>query len=755
MRMFTRFFTGVLPGAVVLLFLAVAPVRAMVFTVSTADDLTAAVVQANANGEADTIVLVDNPTITVVAPLDISSDMTINGPGTLTGTAVTTLLAIFGGTMTLDNITVQNCATACSAMLINNASCSVTNCTFLNNTATAEDAYYASAITASNANITLTDSAFTGNTTDAGAGAILVSDGSLVVSGCTFTTNASPSAGTTNGYAGAITAMSCPMTVTDSTFSGNTSMSVGGAIDNYDAYTMLDGCTFDGNSAGLYGGAVGSFGAQLDVTGCTFTNNSTPFAAGAIFFSGAGNDQEETDYPMLLMDCVFRGNHAESTSETAESIGANFVAGGAIVASELVVALNCQFTNNWVCLIYAADDTTITPTGGAVLSLGEFAAVNCAFSANSATCANGSSFGDAEATGGAIGPLFSYKLDVFNCTFSGNTVTASAADPTAAQSVGGGIALADGMAILANSILWGNLANGEPDQMGMTGDTLYDPNVSYCDIEGGWIGTGNIDADPAFVRAPGAGEDGALGTADDDPGDLALTMGSPCIDMGSNDFTFPDFSTTDLAGNPRIVNDIVDMGAYEYQQTDQPPVLTLPATAFTCIAGNPLTFTATATDPDTGDTLTFSLANAPDGAAIDPSSGDFTWTPTAVGTFTFDVTVTDAGGLTDTKSVTVTVESALTLSVNSVVRKGKLITVTVTITNARATTAYNTVVTAATLHGTATNSPLPLLYGAIKPGTSKKCTLQFKDAAPGAWPLTVQGSCTLGLTYLNQIVTVP
>lgn len=749
-------FTCLLAG--VLLLLASTVTCATEFAVGDFGGLQAAITAANdetANPGPDTIVLVDNPAITVESPLEISSDVTISGPGTLTGTAVTTLLVISGGTMTLDNITVQNCATACSAVLINNASCSVTNCTFLNNTATAEDAYYASAITASNANITLTDSAFTGNATDAGAGAILVSDGSLVVSGCTFTANASPSAGTTSAYAGAITAMSCPMTVTDSTFSGNTSMSVGGAVDSYDAHTTLDGCTFDGNSAGLYGGAVASFGAQLDVFGCTFTNNSTPFAAGAIFFSGSGNDMEETEYPMWLMDCVFRGNHCEPTSETVESIGANFVAGGAIVASELTVALNCQFTNNWVRLIYAADDTTITATGGAVLSLGEFAAVNCAFSANSATCANGSSFGAAEATGGAIGPLYAYKLDVFNCTFSGNTVTASATDPTAAQSVGGGIALMGEMAILANSILWGNLANGEPDQLGKTIDTLDDPNVSFCDIQGGWIGTGNIDADPAFVRAPGAGEDGAWGSADDDPGDLSLTMGSPCIDMGSNEFTFPDFSTTDLAGNPRIVNDIVDMGAYEYQQTDQPPVLTLPATTFTCIAGNRLTYTATATDPDTGDTLTFSLANAPAGAAIDPSTGVFIWTPTAVGTVSFDVTVTDAGGMTDTKSVTVTVESALTLSVNSVVRKGKLITVTVTITNARATTAYNTVVTAATLDGSATNSALPLLYGGMKPGTSKKCTLQFKGIAPGALPFNVQGSCSLGLISTSQTVTVP
>ena len=42
-----------------------------------------------------------------------------------------------------------------------------------------------------------------------------------------------------------------------------------------------------------------------------------------------------------------------------------------------------------------------------------------------------------------------------------------------------------------------------------------------------------------------------------------------------------------------------------------------------------LTFTATATDPDVGQTLTFSLdPGFPAGATIDPSTGVFNFTPT-------------------------------------------------------------------------------------------------------------------------------
>jgi hypothetical protein len=76
---------------------------------------------------------------------------------------------------------------------------------------------------------------------------------------------------------------------------------------------------------------------------------------------------------------------------------------------------------------------------------------------------------------------------------------------------------------------------------------------------------------------------------------------------------------------------------------------------------NLLTFTATATDADVpADSLTFSLVGAPSGAAIDPLSGVFTWTPTeaqGAANYSFDVVVTDngTGTLTDTETIEVTV----------------------------------------------------------------------------------------------------
>jgi hypothetical protein len=110
------------------------------------------------------------------------------------------------------------------------------------------------------------------------------------------------------------------------------------------------------------------------------------------------------------------------------------------------------------------------------------------------------------------------------------------------------------------------------------------PVVSYSDIEGGLTGTGNIDADPAFVDPDGADND--PNTWEDN--DYRLGAGSPCIDAGDNTASRAGV-TTDLDGNPRFVDDpntdpdtgngtppIVDMGAYEYQPSRGSPLGTPP-----------------------------------------------------------------------------------------------------------------------------------------------------------------------------------
>lgn len=63
-----------------------------------------------------------------------------------------------------------------------------------------------------------------------------------------------------------------------------------------------------------------------------------------------------------------------------------------------------------------------------------------------------------------------------------------------------------------------------------------------------------------------------------------------------------------------------------------------------------------ASDAD-GDTLTYSIANAPAGIVIDSATGAVSGTPTASGTFTVTVTVTDGEGGTATKTFTINVNA--------------------------------------------------------------------------------------------------
>ena len=127
-------------------------------------------------------------------------------------------------------------------------------------------------------------------------------------------------------------------------------------------------------------------------------------------------------------------------------------------------------------------------------------------------------------------------------------------------------------------------------------------------------------------------------------------------------------------------------------EVNAPPALAA-ITDRTLNEGSLLTFTATATDPDLpANTLTYSLdAGAPTGAAIDPKSGLFTWTPAEVqgpGTYPITVRVTDDGlpALADAKTFTVVVNEvntapALAAIPDKTLNEETLLTFTVTATD--------------------------------------------------------------------------
>ena len=85
------------------------------------------------------------------------------------------------------------------------------------------------------------------------------------------------------------------------------------------------------------------------------------------------------------------------------------------------------------------------------------------------------------------------------------------------------------------------------------------------------------------------------------------------------------------------------------------------------VKNSTLSFTATATDADGGQKITYSLIGAPAGASINATSGLFTFTPTTTGNFSFKVPATDNSALLlyDEESITVTVTNTLTAIIQS------------------------------------------------------------------------------------------
>jgi len=315
-------------------------------------------------------------------------------------------------------------------------------------------------------------------------------------------------------------------TIFDSVFQSNVGfLGSGGAIYNYSSSDpIIADCLFVGNESDMNGGAVYSYDADPTIIGCTFSDN-TAEAAGAVmqYYYGL----------ITIADSTFVGNFG---SAIAGAVFASYDAGADISG--------CQFLEN-VAEIDGGALILASYTSGAV--------TNCTFLGN-----DGGRF--------AGGLLDTAQSVIVNCAFSGNIADGLG------QDLGGGAALADGTTfincsfsrntgaaletaesgtVLRNCILWENT----PQQI----QDMHDPStVCYSDIQGGWSGPGykNIDADPLFVQ-PGAD-------------DLRLAFGSPCVNKGDTS-AVPDGVDTDLAGNPRVIDGVVDMGAYEGEYEPLPP----------------------------------------------------------------------------------------------------------------------------------------------------------------------------------------
>ena len=168
---------------------------------------------------------------------------------------------------------------------------------------------------------------------------------------------------------------------------------------------------------------------------------------------------------------------------------------------------------------------------------------NCMFLYNSATNYNP---GGLDLPGGGAIANKDSSVTLINCTLGYNFTS----------ELGGGIYNDGGSSsTLVNCIMWGN-RKGELHGEKVLDNIYGDATVTYSDIEGGWGGEGNIDEEPMFV-------DTEWGEPEDWLVDFRLLPDSPCIDIGNNEAVL-GLLDKDFEGDPRIYNDIVDMGADEY-----------------------------------------------------------------------------------------------------------------------------------------------------------------------------------------------
>ncbi|NJO08143.1 MAG: hypothetical protein HC876_23020, partial [Chloroflexaceae bacterium] len=128
---------------------------------------------------------------------------------------------------------------------------------------------------------------------------------------------------------------------------------------------------------------------------------------------------------------------------------------------------------------------------------------------------------------------------LINVTISGNSAGLG----------GGGVFNANSSPSFTNSIIWGNNTQ-------VSGGT---PTYAYSLVQGETlVGTGNLPGttDPLFIAPEPAS------SAPTTAGNYRLQPTSPVRDVGNN---AANSTSTDLAGNPRIFNITIDLGAYEFQ----------------------------------------------------------------------------------------------------------------------------------------------------------------------------------------------
>jgi len=255
--------------------------------------------------------------------------------------------------------------------------------------------------------------------------------------------------------------------ILDCVFSGNVAYHGGALHLCQTSAPDIVRCSISGNTAGVYGGGIRCVsGAKPAISDCLLIGNSALLGGGL----------SSRDASPRADRCRFELNRA-------------WDGGGVyILSSDGLVIVDTEFTGN------KADWC-----GGAVYSSHAAAAmVNCLFVENQALAHGGALFGH----------HFDAKMQL--CTITGND----------AAEGGGALASSRSELTVVDSLLWGN---GSEPVLLLEGPA---PAITCSDVEGGWVGAGNLDADPLLTVGP----DGSCCLSEVAAGQ---TKDSPCLDAGS------------------------------------------------------------------------------------------------------------------------------------------------------------------------------------------------------------------------------
>ena len=334
---------------------------------------------------------------------------------------------------------------------------------------------------------------------------------SPTINECTFTENiVTGTASQFTGLGGAIHMLSSSPTIDNCLFTRNTANAGttirtghGGAISSRFGSPVIQNCRFIDNEAvavssftGFGGGMAIINASNAVLRNCTFVGNAAIAGTGSTAGNGGGI------FAILsvteVTNCVFIGNQAIGGSSplTGTGVGGGF----AMALGNNSILTNCIIAGN-----SATCDDFANGDGGGFVAIDPAQLINCAIIGNSAAF-NGGGVWISNSSGGS--PV----AELTHCTLSGNSADGSGGGIFSTTFFGGNPVTT----FVDNSIVWDNGLNPIVDEL----DAVT--TVTYSDLEGGWPGDGNIDADPSFLGGP-SGTWTADGTYDPEAGQTTLT----------------------------------------------------------------------------------------------------------------------------------------------------------------------------------------------------------------------------------------